>query len=212
MKKLFIIAFVSLSMATMAQHVSPLAISVVEINLDSLRAAYLAQPTMYRASLEVVAEQLEQNAQQIKSATQELKQEQAHGKEIARATKEANKNLTALQKLCEKEESEKDALLVMIEQQKKKLTRQDKINSQTTDYYVQMLNEQQQIVEQSMSDLKIRKQQVEQLLEEWQALQLKYQTYNQEIEKKAFELAQTEVLLKERMKILKEEQKAAKSL
>ena len=167
---------------------------------------------MYRASLEVVAEQLEQNAQQIKSATQELKQEQAHGKEIARATKEANKNLTALQNLYEKEESEKDALLVMIEQQKKKLARQDKINSQTTDYYVQMLNEQQQIVEQSMSDLKIRKQQVEQLLEEWQALQLKYQTYNQEIEKKAFELAQTEVLLKERMKILKEEQKAAKSL
>ena len=212
MKKLFIIAFVSLSMATMAQHVNPLAISVAEINLDSLRAAYLAQPTMYRASLEVVAEQLEQNAQQIKSATQELKQEQAHGKEIARATKEANKNLTALQNLYEKEESEKDALLVMIEQQKKKLTRQDKINSQTTDYYVQMLNEQQQIVEQSMSDLKIRKQQVEQLLEQWQALQLKYQTYNQEIEKKAFELAQTEVLLKERMKILKEEQKAAKSL
>ena len=212
MKKLFIIAFVSLSMATMAQHVNPLAISVAEINLDSLRAAYLAQPTMYRASLEVVAEQLEQNAQQIKSATQELKQEQAHGKEIARATKEANKNLTALQNLYEKEESEKDALLVMIEQQKKKLTRQDKVNSQTTDYYVQMLNEQQQIVEQSMSNLKIRKQQVEQLLEEWQALQLKYQTYNQEIEKKAFELAQTEVLLKERMKILKEEQKAAKSL
>lgn len=212
MKKIFIIAFVSLSMATMAQHVKPLAISVAEINLDSLRNAYLAQPTMYRASLEVVAEQLEQNAQQIKSATQELKQEQAHGKEIARATKEANKNLTALQNLYEKEESEKDALLVMIEQQKKKLTRQDKINAQTTDYYVQMLNEQQQIVEQSMSDLKIRKQQVEQLLEEWQALQLKYQTYNQEIEKKAFELAQTEVLLKERMKILKEEQKAAKSL
>lgn len=199
-------------MATMAQHVNPLAISVAEINLDSLRAAYLAQPTMYRASLEVVAEQLEQNAQQIKSATQELKQEQAHGKEIARATKEANKNLTVLQNLYEKEESEKDALLVMIEQQKKKLTRQDKVNSQTTDYYVKMLNEQQQIVEQSMSDLKIRKQQVEQLLEEWQALQLKYQTYNQEIEKKAFELAQTEVLLKERMKILKEEQKAAKSL
>lgn len=212
MKKIFIIAFVSLSMATMAQHVKPLAIQIAEINLDSLRAAYLAQPTMYRASLEVVAEQLEQNAQQIKSATQELKQEQAHGKEIARATKEANKNLTALQNLYEKEESEKDALLVMIEQQKKKLTRQDKINSQTTDYYVKMLNEQQQIVEQSMSDLKIRKQQVEQLLEEWQALQLKYQTYNQEIEKKAFELAQTEVLLKERMKILKEEQKAAKSL
>ena len=212
MKKIFIIAFVSLSMATMAQHVKPLAIQIAEINLDSLRAAYLAQPTMYRASLEVVAEQLEQNAEQIKSATQELKQEQVHGKEIARATKEANKNLTALQNLYEKEESEKDALLVMIEQQKKKLTRQDKINSQTTDYYVQMLNEQQQIVEQSMSELKIRKQQVEQLLEEWQALQLKYQTYNQEIEKKAFELAQTEVLLKERMKILKEEQKAAKSL
>jgi uncharacterized protein (DUF3084 family) len=199
-------------MATMAQHVSPLSIQIAEINLDSLRNAYLAQPTMYRASLEVVAEQLEQNAQQIKSATQELKQEQAHGKEIARATKEANKNLTAILKQYDKEETERDALLVMIEQQKKKLGRQDKLNSQTADYYVKMINEQQQILEQSVKDLKIRKQQVEQLLEEWQALQFKYQTYTQEIEKKAFELAQTEVLLKERMKILKEEQKAAKSL
>ena len=212
MKKLFIIAFVSLSMATMAQHVNPLSITIAEINLDSLRNAYLAQPTMYRASLEVVAEQLEQNAQQIKSATQELKQEQAHGKEIARATKEANKNLTAILKQYDKEETEKDALLVMIEQQKKNLGRQDTLNSQTADYYVKMINEQQQILEQSVKDLKIRKQQVEQLLEAWQTLQLKYQTYNQEIEKKAFDLAQTEVLLKERMKILKEEQKAAKSL
>jgi uncharacterized protein (DUF3084 family) len=199
-------------MATMAQHVNPLSITIAEINLDSLRNAYLAQPTMYRASLEVVAEQLEQNAQQIKSATQELKQEQAHGKEIARATKEANKNLTAILKQYDKEETEKDALLVMIEQQKKKLGRQDKLNSQTADYYVKMINEQQQILEQSVKDLKIRKQQVEQLLEAWQTLQLKYQTYNQEIEKKAFDLAQTEVLLKERMKMLKEEQKAAKSL
>lgn len=212
MKKLFILAFVSLSMTAMAQHVNPLSITIAEINLDSLRNAYLAQPTMYRASLEVVAEQLEQNAQQIKSATQELKQEQAHGKEIARATKEANKNLTAILKQYDKEETEKDALLVMIEQQKKKLGRQDKLNPQTSEYYEQMINDQQQIVEQSLKDLEIRKQQVEQLLEEWQALQLKYQTYNQEIEKKAFELAQTEVLLKERMKMLKEEQKAAKSL
>lgn len=212
MKKLFILAFVSLSMTAMAQHVNPLSITIAEINLDSLRNAYLAQPTMYRASLEVVAEQLEQNAQQIKSATQELKQEQAHGKEIARATKEANKNLTAILKQYDKEETEKDALLVMIEQQKKKLGRQDKLNPQTSEYYEQMINDQQQILEQSLKDLEIRKQQVEQLLEAWQTLQLKYQIYNQEIEKKAFDLAQTEVLLKERMKILKEEQKAAKSL
>lgn len=212
MKKLFILAFVSLSMTAMAQHVNPLSITIAEINLDSLRNAYLAQPTMYRASLEVVAEQLEQNAQQIKSATQELKQEQAHGKEIARATKEANKNLTAILKQYDKEETEKDALLVMIEQQKKKLGRQDKLNPLTSEYYEQMINDQQQILEQSLKDLEIRKQQVEQLLEAWQTLQLKYQIYNQEIEKKAFDLAQTEVLLKERMKILKEEQKAAKSL
>lgn len=212
MKKLFLLAFVSISMTAMAQHVNPLSITIAEINLDSLRNAYLAQPTMYRASLEVVAEQLEQNAQQIKSATQELKQEQAHGKEIARATKEANKNLTAILKQYDKEETEKDALLVMIEQQKKKLGRQDKLNPQTSEYYEQMINDQQQILEQSLKDLEIRKQQVEQLLEAWQTLQLKYQIYNQEIEKKAFDLAQTEVLLKERMKILKEEQKAAKSL
>ena len=212
MKKIFIIAFVSLSMATMAQHVSPLSIQIAEINLDSLRNAYLAQPTMYRASLEVVAEQLEQNVQQIKSATQELKQEQAHGKEIVRAIKEASKRYEALQKICAKEEEEKNALIQMIEQQKKKISRQDKLTPQITEYYTQLIDGQQQALEQSVKELSTRKQQLDQLAEAWQTLQMKYQTYNQEIEKKAFELAQTEVLLKERMKILKEEQKAAKSL
>ena len=212
MKKICILAFMCLTVSVMAQHVKPLSITIAEINLDSLRATYIAQPTMYRASLEVIAEQLEQNAQQMKLATQELKDEQSHGKEIARAIKEADKRLEALQKIYAKEEATKNALIRMIEQQRKKLVRQDKLNPQTSEYYEQMINDQQQILEQSLKDLKIRIQQIEKLIEAWQTLQIKYQAYNQEIEKKAFELAQTEILLKERLKVLKEEQKAAKSL
>ena len=212
MKKICILAFMCLTVSVMAQHVKPLSITIAEINLDSLRATYIAQPTMYRASLEVIAEQLEQNAQQMKLATQELKDEQSHGKEIARAIKEADKRLEALQKIYAKEEATKNALIHMIEQQRKKLGRQDKLNPQTSEYYEQMINDQQQILEQSLKDLKIRTQQIEKLIEAWQTLQIKYQAYNQEIEKKAFELAQTEILLKERLKVLKEEQKAAKSL
>ena len=59
MKNVFVIFLMGFSLTIMAQHVTPLDIKIAELNLDSLRGAYLAQPTMYRASLDVVAEQLE---------------------------------------------------------------------------------------------------------------------------------------------------------
>ena len=88
MKNVFVIFLMGFSLTIMAQHVTPLDIKIAELNLDSLRGAYLAQPTMYRASLDVVAEQLEKNAQQIKEAQNELKTEMSHAKEMKRVLNE----------------------------------------------------------------------------------------------------------------------------
>ena len=68
MKKIFVMAFLALGLSAMAQHVTPLNIEIVELKADSLRALYAAEPTMYRASLDIVAKDLARNGDQIKAA------------------------------------------------------------------------------------------------------------------------------------------------
>ena len=73
MKKILFLAFMALGMSAMAQHVTPLSIQLAEVKLDSLRTLYINEPTMYRAALEVVAQSLAKNAEEIKAAKAELK-------------------------------------------------------------------------------------------------------------------------------------------
>ena len=62
MKKLLVLAFMALSLTAMAQHVTPLAIQLAEVDLTALREQYQSEPAMYRAALEVLAKDLDKNA------------------------------------------------------------------------------------------------------------------------------------------------------
>ena len=200
------------SLTIMAQHVTPLDIKIAELNLDSLRGAYLAQPTMYRASLDVVAEQLEENAQQIKEAQNELRIEMIHAKEMRRVLNEGVKRLSVLKKIYAKEEAEIKALMETLENQRQKLEKQTELNQQTRDGYIQMFSDEYSRLEQTLSDLANRVQEATLLSNELQNATFSYQTYEQELERKAFDLAQVEALYETRKDALKAEQRAAKSL
>lgn len=200
------------SLTIMAQHVTPLDIKIAELNLDSLRGAYLAQPTMYRASLDVVAEQLEENAQQIKEAQNELRIEMIHAKEMRRVLNEGVKRLSVLKKIYAKEEAEIKALMETLENQRQKLEKQTELNQQTRDGYIQMFSDEYSRLEQTLSDLANRVQEATLLSNELQNATFAYQTYEQELERKAFDLAQVEALYETRKDALKAEQRAAKSL
>ena len=200
------------SLTIMAQHVTPLDIKIAELNLDSLRGAYLAQPTMYRASLDVVAEQLEENAQQIKEAQNELRIEMIHAKEMRRVLNEGVKRLSVLKKIYAKEEAEIKSLMETLEDQRQKLEKQTELNQQTRDGYIQMFSDEYSRLEQTLSDLANRVQEATLLSNELQNATFAYQTYEQELERKAFDLAQVEALYETRKDALKAEQRAAKSL
>ena len=200
------------SLTIMAQHVTPLDIKIAELNLDSLRGAYLAQPTMYRASLDVVAEQLEENAQQIKEAQNELRIEMIHAKEMRRVLNEGVKRLSVLKKIYAKEEAEIKSLMETLEDQRQKLEKQTELNQQTRDGYIQMFSNEYSRLEQTLSDLANRVQEATLLSNELQNATFAYQTYEQELERKAFDLAQVEALYETRKDALKAEQRAAKSL
>ena len=212
MKNVFVIFLMGFSLTIMAQHVTPLDIKIAELNLDSLRGAYLAQPTMYRASLDVVAEQLEENAQQIKEAQNELRIEMIHAKEMRRVLNEGLKRLSVLKKIYSKEEAEIKSLMETLEDQRQKLEKQTELNQQTRDGYIQMFSNEYSRLEQTLSDLATRVQEATLLSNELQKATFAYQTYEQELERKAFDLAQVEALYETRKDALKAEQRAAKSL
>ena len=212
MTNVFVIFLMGFSLTIMAQHVTPLDIKIAELNLDSLRGAYLAQPTMYRASLDVVAEQLEENAQQIKEAQNELRIEMIHAKEMRRVLNEGVKRLSVLKKIYAKEEAEIKSLMETLEDQRQKLEKQTELNQQTRDGYIQMFSDEYSRLEQTLSDLANRVQEATLLSNELQNATFAYQTYEQELERKAFDLAQVEALYETRKDALKAEQRAAKSL
>lgn len=212
MKNVFVIFLMGFSLTIMAQHVTPLDIKIAELNLDSLRGAYLAQPTMYRASLDVVAEQLEENAQQIKEAQNELKTEMSHAKEMKRVLNEGMKRLSVLKKIYAKEEAEIKSLMETLDNQWQKLEKQTELNQQTRDGYIQMFSDEYSRLEQTLSDLANRIQEATLLSNELQNATFSYQTYEQDLERKAFDLAQVGALYETRKDALKAEQRAAKSL
>lgn len=212
MKKFFFTAFVALSMTAMAQHVTPLSIEIADVKLDSLRTLYLAEPPMYRASLNVVEQALDKNAEEIKAAKAELKVEQAHAKEMGNSLKGANKMVAALKKLYAKEEGELKSMQKVVEKQQKTLSKQKGLNKETSTNYSTLLEKQQKELSYSLRDVADRQRAIADLEQTLQNGQTSLQAYVHETEQKATELAQKEALLKERQAQLKAEQKTAKTM
>lgn len=212
MKKYFVTAFMALSIAAMAQHVTPLAIQIDEVKIDSLRTLYISEPTMYRASLDVVAQALERNAEELKAAKAELKVEQSHAKEMSSSLKEANKMAASLKKLYAKEESELKSMQKVVEQQQKTVGRQTSLNQETRDNYARFLEKQQKELGYSIHEVADRQRAITDLETAIQNGQTNLHGYNQEIEQKAAALAQLEATYKQRVATLKSEQKAAKTM
>ena len=212
MKKIFFMAFMVLSVSAMAQHVTPISFQIADVKLDSLRTLYISEPTMYRASLEVVAQNLAKNAEDLKSAKAELKTEQAPAKEIGNSLKGATKMAAALKKLYAKEESELKSMQKVVEKQQKTLNKQTELNQASRENYLQFLEKQQKELGYSLREVADRQRAITDLETAIQNGQTGLQTYIQETQQKAMDLAQMEAQYKERLAILKAEQKTAKTL
>ena len=212
MRKTFVLAFMALGLSAMAQHVTPLSIEIAEVKIDSLRSLYINEPTMYRASLNVVAQDLAKNGEQLKGAKAELKDEQSHGKEMDASLKEALKMTAELKKVYSKEEDALKSMQRTIEKQQRKLTSNRRLNQEARDNYAQMLEKQQKELGYSLREVAERQHSIADLETSIQNWQTTLQAYKQETVQKETELAKLEAIYKERLAILKAEQKSAKSM
>ena len=212
MKKLFVLAFMALSLTAMAQHVTPLAIQLTEVDLNALRAQYQSEPTMYRAALEVLAKDLDKNAAEIKTAKNQLKVEQAHAKEMESSLKEATKMTASLKSLYTKEESELKGMQKTVQAQQQTLSKQVELNQETRENYIAFLEQQQKELNYSLREVADRQRAISDLDAAITSRQTTLQYYNNEVNQKAADLAALETQLKERTALVKAEQKSAKSM
>ena len=196
----------------MAQTVTPVSISLAEFKVDSLRALYMAEPIMYRASLDAVAQALSKNADELKAAKAVLKVEQQHAKEKAASLKDALKMTASLKSLYAKEEGEVKAMQKVVEKQQKTLAKQVELNQETRDAYAALLDKQQKELGYSIREIAERAHAIADLETHIQNSQTDLQAYEQQIVQKATKLAEIEVELKARQAAVKAEQKAAKSM
>lgn len=205
-------AVLALSMSAFAQRVTPLNITLAEVKLDSLRTLYLAEPIMYRASLDAVAQALEKNDKEVKAAKTELKVEKQHAKEMGTSLKKAESMVASLKKLYGKEENELRNMSKTVEKQMKTLGKQNELNDETRNLYRSFLEKQQQELNYSLRDVAERARAISDLETSIQNAKSNLSQFEQQANLKESELKFLETQLKERQKLVKEEQKAAKSL
>lgn len=205
-------AVLALSMSAFAQRVTPLNITLAEVKLDSLRTLYLAEPIMYRASLDAVAQALEKNDKEIKAAKTELKVEKQHAKEMGTSLKKAETMVASLKKLYGKEEDELRNMSKTVEKQMKTLGKQNELNDETRNLYRSFLEKQQKELNYSLRDVAERARAISDLETSIQNAKSNLSQFEQQANLKESELKFLETQLKERQKLVKEEQKAAKSL
>lgn len=212
MKKLFTLALLAVGMTAMAQNVTPLNIQIPELKFDSLRSLYISEPAMYRASLEVVAGQFGEVEKQLKAAKTELKAEQDHSKSMATLLKDAGSTAANLIKLYDKETSEIKDMQKNIEKQKKAMAKQTILNEKSRENFSNVLEREEKHLSSSLNEVAERQHEMADLQTKLQSMQSQLQSYDAEVQKKANDLSALEATYKERLGLLKAEQKTAKSL
>lgn len=212
MKKVFLTAFLAMSMMAFAQHVTPLNITIAELRLDSLRTLYFSEPTMYRASLDVASQAFDKNGEELKEAKNVLKDEQSHAKEMESSLKDAQKMTASLKKIYTQEENTLKSMQKTVEKQQRKLNTNKRLNQDARSSYTQMMEQQQKELGYALREVAERLRAVSELNTSIQNWQTTLQTFKQETEQKANALSLLESQYKERTSALKAEQKTAKKM
>lgn len=211
MKKFFTLALLAVGMTVMAQNVTPLSIQIPELKLDSLRSLYISEPAMYRASLEVLAGQFAEVDKQLKNARTELKAELDHSKVMASLLKETGSTASSLAKLYTKEAGEIKDMQKTIEKQQKSLKKQSALNQKSRESFSNLLDAEQKQLNKALKEIAERQHDINNLQSQLSSMQTTLQGFDAEIVQKNADLTALENLYKERLAILKAEQKTAKS-
>lgn len=212
MKKVFVLAFMALSLTAMAQRITPLTVEVYEPKLDSIRALYAADPQTFLTTLYSIQKAMDENARELKDARNVLKQEQTHAKEKDSYLKDFAKTVESINKLYDKEEEEYKSMQKSIEKQQRSLAKLTDLNRESREYYQHLLEKEQKELGYGIREVAERKRTISDLGTDIQSEQTRLQNFVISLEQKASALDQLDALWRTRNDQLKAEIKYAKSL
>ena len=131
---------------------------------------------------------------------------------MGNSLKDALKMTAALKGVYGKEESALKSMQKTVEKQQRKLTTNRRLNQEARDNYSQMLEKQQKELGYNLREVAERQRSVAELETTIQNWQTTLQNYVQETQQKAADIAALEATYKQRLAMLKAEQKTAKTM
>lgn len=212
MKKFsFLIAALAICSTLLAQHVTPLNITLVDFSLDSLRIRYADNMPMYRAELERIQDLQEATDKEMSHIRKELKDEKTYAKELTTYLKDHENSLIDLQKIMEVEYAAMTSIQQSAEKTLKRLQKTSLLNRDTRDSCITSLQTEKKEVIRMEDELATRQKYLITLLDRVRAYQAELSTFNTEILNKEVDLKQLENTQKARKASVKAELKNVKT-
>lgn len=212
MKKLLFLAATTLVALTMnAQHVTPLDVTMVEMHLDSLRAAYVNDRAGYYTQLQHVELDLNGNEDALKQARKQLNEEKSYAKCIADYLKDASKVLKTVEKDCNDEIKDLTSLQNTIDKQTATANKLTLVTHDSRPKFVEHMAEERNQIATEQNSIKKRSSMIAKQQAQIITIQNGLDIYNNEIATKENDLKLKEGQLKANQDALKNEMKIVKA-
>ena len=178
--------------ASMAQTVTPLNVSITEVNLDSLRGPGMENLEGYRNELVRLQQALKVDMDEIKMAKNQLKTEQTYVKNQTKLQKDREKNFKAQEKVLNTQEKNNKKERKDIEKQRKDFLKNTALDQRTVDYNVRALDDRANRIDQSDRDIAYKRTDIQREREQLKNEIIALADYNYALQSKASELKNME--------------------
>ena len=212
MKKIILFSMMLTLAVTMpAQHVTPIAINLTPVQLDTLRAQYKDQPQAYLMELRRLDDLLKSDTKALKDAQLQLKAEREFHKQLNGYIDKAETSFKNLLSVSQKELDEMNKLKENMDGQLRFLNSTSLLNNESRSKATSALQEQRKEMEAGISAAMKRQTELNARMSELQKMRTDLMVLNGEVINKETDLKQLEITLKHRRDIIKEETKIVKS-
>lgn len=207
---LLILALIGLNVS--AQHVTPIEQEVLPITLDSARILYAGDDAAYLSDLLHTEGLIQADAEMLKTASRQLKDEKAHAQDVDKCLAEAQKTLKQLEKIMAQQEATLSRMHTTIERQVRATMRYSALSRANRDAYEQMLNNERRHLDVMLRQLQDRKAHMQATMADLERAKEALNIFVLEISQKETDIKKYEQVHKMNSQTLKTEIKAVRTL
>lgn len=212
MKKiLLLVATIATTLTMNAQHVTPLEVNMVEVNLEQMRADNQGDKTAYLVQLQKLEMDLNGNEETLKAARKKFNEEKDYAKCIGDYIKHANKLLKTYDKNCKEEISDLENMQQTIDKQSAATRKLTLVSHESKPKFLNHMAEERNQISSELKILNDKLLMIAKQMSQIINIQNGLNIYNAEITSKDTDLSQKEATLKANQDAVKQEIKNIKA-